>query len=254
MRLSYKYLLHSGESVLTDFKKEQVVILCMYVCLFVCLFIRDYKRPSRIVESGSIFEKRVISYITYKHRFFFQDNQILTEKPHIVSCRPDFAQNEVLARLETLKQTIAAPEAPAIPTAYKVAVSSFKDTGVDIIAKFPELKNIKSTLYNHRNAAFEVDKFSLKPLKKWKYLQLTKRNPPSRLQLRWHPYNSILCRMGPASHAKSKRLFVRWNILDMCATLLSTLHHPRRFRQYSQIYKYCATRLRPHEPQKSKSV
>lgn len=55
--------------------------------------------------------------------------------------------------LDKLKKNISGPEAPAVPTAYNMAVSSLKDTGIDKITAFPRLKNIKSTLYSHRNEA-----------------------------------------------------------------------------------------------------
>ncbi|KAJ8720634.1 hypothetical protein PYW08_006099 [Mythimna loreyi] len=95
------------------------------------------------------------------------DNQVVAEKRHNV-CEPDFARNEVTLRLFKLKTTLADPEAPAIPTAYNAAVSSLKDTGIDKIKEFPALKSIKTTLYKHRNAAFEGI------WKKGKQLKLTK--------------------------------------------------------------------------------
>lgn len=86
-----------------------------------------------------------------------QIKQIKSEKQHNV-CEADFAKNDIAVRLAKLKTKISDPEAPAIFTAYNSAVSSLKDTGIDVIREFPRLKNIKATLYNHRNAALGVNK------------------------------------------------------------------------------------------------
>jgi hypothetical protein len=43
-------------------------------------------------------------------------------------------------------------------------VSSLSDTGIDLIAAFPRFKNIKSTLYKHKNAALDVDKIEYQDL------------------------------------------------------------------------------------------
>ncbi|KAJ8728896.1 hypothetical protein PYW07_006592 [Mythimna separata] len=114
----------------------------------------QYSKKCKYKNGGVLWECTTRKQSKCAGSITVMDNQVVAEKRHNV-CEPDFARNEVTLRLFKLKTTLADPEAPAIPTAYNAAVSSLKDTGIDKIKEFPALKSIKTTLYKHRNAAFE---------------------------------------------------------------------------------------------------
>ncbi|XP_072942830.1 uncharacterized protein [Epargyreus clarus] len=121
----------------------------------------QYSKKCKYKNGGVLWECTTRKQSKCAGSITVMDNQVVAEKRHNV-CEPDFARNEVTLRLFKLKTTLADPEAPAIPTAYNAAVSSLKDTGIDKIKEFPALKSIKTTLYKHRNAAFEVSKIEFK--------------------------------------------------------------------------------------------
>lgn len=65
-------------------------------------------------------------------------------------------------KIYELKEKVSAPQCPNVPAIYNSVLATLRDAETDLSADFPDFKNIKSTLYQHRNAAANVEKMNFK--------------------------------------------------------------------------------------------
>lgn len=78
------------------------------------------------------------------------DNQILKQLPHDM-CLVNFASNEIRKKVDICKKQASCLEGDPIPSLYKKTLTLVKDSGIDIIQKFPSFTSMKTSLYNARN-------------------------------------------------------------------------------------------------------
>ncbi|KAL0882614.1 hypothetical protein ABMA27_001051 [Loxostege sticticalis] len=118
---------------------------------------KKYKNGADIWECAKRKKEKCNGSIT------IQNTNIITEKPH--KCTPDFEKNEIALKIQQLKNIVSTPDLPNVPTAYNSAAASYNDSGFQLSgSQFPLFKNIKSTLYNHRNTTAQVKKIEFRNL------------------------------------------------------------------------------------------
>lgn len=89
-----------------------------------------------------------------------QGTQIIKRNSH--GCTADFGKNAVDESIAKMKVETRLSDTP-VPQIYKQAINALKCDGIHFVSKIPDLKNIQTSLYSHRNRTNfkEIDKVTI---------------------------------------------------------------------------------------------
>lgn len=82
-------------------------------------------------------------------------------KPHIQLCKQDFTKNVIDSHINQCINEVTTSLDP-VPKIYKNMVASLNEDDVDLLNEVPEFSKIKTTLYEHRNAALGLKQLNFK--------------------------------------------------------------------------------------------
>lgn len=91
-------------------------------------------------------------------RIFFQESSVVRAISHTLSCERNVDQNDVDLAVHKCKDKIRKLDSRPIREIYDKCFCPLKNKGIDLVAKVPSLKSLKSALYKVKNETADVPK------------------------------------------------------------------------------------------------